>query len=115
MTGTDITKQWLHSSHADRITKLGMTSLGSESAVIANQMFIMQESHYFPVFRASSHRSFCCDTYADLRKERHVTCRGKAACVPLHGITKITLLVFARAASVMAECLQTFPFFSYAP
>lgn len=27
MTGTDMTKQWLHSSHADRITKLGMTCL----------------------------------------------------------------------------------------
>ena len=27
MTGTNITKQWLHGSHADRITKLGMPCL----------------------------------------------------------------------------------------
>ena len=27
MAGTDMTKQWLNSSHADHITKLGMTCL----------------------------------------------------------------------------------------
>ena len=33
MTGTDMTKQWLHGSHADRITKLGMACLTSPFTV----------------------------------------------------------------------------------
>jgi len=117
MTGTDMTKQWLHSSHADRITKLGMTCLTSAFTVgtgrtASDNAGVAFLSRFLLVL-------VICVLFAAILiltcawlETIHVDVKLR---VPLYEITKNTLLVFARVEPVMAECLQTSPFFSYAP